>query len=307
MRMRYAFRWIWAVVLPILFVGCEHKELCLEHTHSRRLRVAFDWSRLAGHGKPEGMRVVFFPAEGTGEPWIFDFPGGEGRTIELPERRYGVVCFNYDTDGIVWENENSYREFTARSRDALLPDGGQARATPSWMCGDRVDLLTLKGISPGTEQTVTLYPAGMVCRYTFEVNGIRNVEQAADIRASLSDMSGALLMAENRLPDGLSENLLFGGTVTGGKITGAFYTFGCCQGSDEPNVFKLYVKSRDGKTYVLGQDVSGQVHAVPVSGHLGDVHLVIDLDFEIPETPGNSTGFDVGADDWTDVSEDITC
>ncbi|WP_259329735.1 MULTISPECIES: DUF5119 domain-containing protein [Phocaeicola] len=309
MRMRSVFRWIWIVVLPILFASCEHKELCLEHTHSRRLRVGFDWSRLAGHGKPEGMRVIFFPVDGTGEPWIFDFPCGEERPIELPENDYGVICYNYDADGIVWENENSYAEFTAATRNVLSPDGGQAHTTPSWLCGDYIDQVRLKDIPAGTEQVITLFPAGRVCRYTYEVNGIRRIERVADIRASLSDMVGALIMVGDRLPDGLSESLLFGGAVAGEKVCGAFYTFGCCQGSAAPNVFRLYIRNRSGKTFVLEQDVSEQIHSVPVSGHVGDVHIVINLDFEVPDDSGDggNTGFDVDVDDWADVTEDIIC
>lgn len=307
--MRYAFQWILAIVFLILLTGCEHKELCFNHTHFHRLRVEFDWSRLTEHDKPEGMRVVFFPLGGTGDSWIFDFPYNEGRTIELPANDYGVICYNYDTNGIVWKNDNSYTEYTATTRDILTPEEEHARTTPSWLCGDHIDLVKLKNIPIDTEQTITLYPAGRVCHYTYEVNGIRGIERVSDVRASLSDMAGSLLMAGDRLPDGLSENLLFNGTVVDEQVKGEFYTFGCSQGSAEPNVFRLYIKSQSGKTSVLEQDVSEQVHSVPVSGHIGDVHIVINLDFEVPIEPGNGndTGFDVGVDDWTNINEDIMC
>ena len=168
---------------------------------------------------------------------------------------------------------------------------------------------------------ITLYPARMVSRYTYEVNGIKNLERVADIRASLSGMSGSLLMAEDKLPDGISENLFFGGEIVGNQIKGGFYTFGYCQSLESPQVFKLYLKSRDGKVYVLEQDVSTQIHSVPVRGHIGDVHLIINLNFDVPEikndgeggggSGGNNTsggaGFDVGVDDWADVNEDIIC
>lgn len=156
----------------------------------------------------------------------------------------------------------------------------------------------------------------MVCRYTYEVNGIRKLERIADIRASLSGMSGSLLMAADKLPDSLSERLLFGGDVIGNQLRGGFYTFGSTQSIAAPNLFKLFIKSRSGKLYVLEQDVTAQIQSVPVVGHVGDVHLVINLDFEIPEESGGSSsgassgggaGFDVGVDDWGDVNEDIPC
>ena len=50
----------------------------------------------------------------------------------------------------------------------------------------------------------------------------------ADIRAGLSGMSGALWMSTDKLPDNLSESLLFGGAVLDRQIKGGFYTFGRC-------------------------------------------------------------------------------
>ena len=77
---------------------------------------------------------------------------------------------------------------------------------------------------------------------------------------------------------------------------------------------------------VVEQDVSAQVHSVPVRGHIGDVHLIINFNFDVPEIKtdggnegggggggngGNNSsggaGFDVGVDDWADVNEDIIC
>lgn len=312
--------------------SCNHKELHYEENPQfRLLKVAFDWSQLSGHEKPEGMRVIFFPKDGKSEPWIFDFPKGEARQIELPENDYGVISMNYDTNGIVWKNPNSYLDFTADTRDTKSPDGEQASLTPSWLCGDHIDWVSVNashaaassasaessgsaesaGSAENGVQVITLYPKSMVCRYTYEVNGIRKLERIADIRASLSGMSGSLLMAADRLPYSLSERLLFGGDVIANQLRGGFYTFGCTQGSSAPNLFKLFIRSKSGKQHVLEQDVSVQVHSVPVVGHVGDVHLVINLDFEIPDEGGGGSGggagFDVGVDNWGDVNVDVPC
>lgn len=331
--------------------SCNHKELHYEENPQfRLLKVTFNWSQLSGHEKPEGMRVIFFPKDGKSEPWIFDFPKGEPRQIELPENDYGVISMNYDTNGIVWKNPNSYLDFTADTRDTKSPDGEQASLTPSWLCGDHIDWASVNashaaassvsaessgssesaGSAESAEngvQVITLYPKSMVCRYTYEVNGIRKLERIADIRASLSGMSGSLLMAADRLPYSLSERLLFGGDIIANQLRGGFYTFGCTQGgaqgniqgsaqgdtqgSSAPNLFKLFIRSKSGKLHVLEQDVSVQVHSVPVVGHVGDVHLVINLDFEIPDEGGGGSGggagFDVGVDNWGDVNVDIPC
>lgn len=323
---------LFVLLFPLLSIlsSCNHKELHYEeNAQFRLLKVAFDWSLLSGHEKPEGMRVIFFPKDGKSEPWIFDFPKGETRQIELPENDYGVISMNYDTNGIVWKNPNSYLDFTADTRDTKSPDGEQASLTPSWLCGDHIDWVSVNashaaassasaenaGSSENGVQVITLYPKSMVCRYTYEVNGIRKLERIADIRASLSGMSGSLLMAADRLPYSLSERLFFGGDVIANQLRGGFYTFGCTQGSTQgiaaQNLFKLFIRSRSGKLHVLEQDVTAQVHSVPVVGHVGDVHLVINLDFEIPDEGGGGSGggagFDVGVDNWGDVNVDIPC
>ena len=305
----------------LILTACEHKELRYVTSSFRSLRVEFNWERYEDFQKPEGMRVIFFPKDGTSEPWIFDFPNGEGRQIELPENEYRVICYNYDTSGISWENPNSFVEYLAKTRSVLAPDSVKACTTPSWLCGDHINWVSLENIPEGTEKVITLYPVRMVSRYTYEVNGIRNLERVADIRASLSGMSGSLLMAEDRLPDGVSENLFFGGEISGHQIKGGFYTFGYCQDIASPQVFKLYLKCRNGMVIVVEQDVSAQVHSVPVKGHIGDVHLIINFKFhfDIPKFEndggggggGNNSsggaGFDVGVDDWGDVNVDIPC
>ena len=69
----------------LILSSCEHKEFRYVTSSFRSLRVEFNWERYEDFQKPEGMRVIFFPKDSTGEPWIFDFPNGEGRQIELPK------------------------------------------------------------------------------------------------------------------------------------------------------------------------------------------------------------------------------
>lgn len=303
---------LFILLLTLVLTSCEHKELKFPQTVKfRSLRVVLKWEQLADFEKPEGMRVIFFPLQGKGDPWIFDFPHGEEKTIELPANDYAVASYNYDADGVLWKNPDSFWRFTAYTRSVQTPDGEQACITPPWMCGYQLDRISVKDDGKEDELVITLHPENKVSRYTYEVRGIRHLERVADIRASLSGMSGSLLLANDELPDDVpSERLLFGGEVKDSQIKGGFYTFGYRQKSTEPLVFKLYIKSRTGKLHVLEQDVTQQVRSFPVKGHIGNVHLVLNFDFDIPEESGgnkNDTGFDVGADDWADVNTDIMC
>lgn len=297
------------VGLLTLFCSCEHKELCYTHPHFAKIRVEFDMDNIAEGEMPEGMRVSFFPIDGKSDVWTYDFPGCKGAVVEVPENSYHVLCYNYDTSGIVWQNEENFYDFLADTRDHVLPDGAMSTLTPSWLCGDDINMVDLKDIEHGTERVVLLTPKKMVCRYTFEVRGIRNVGEIADMRASLSSMSGALIMAGDKLPDGLSETLTFDAELTGGIVKGGFYTFGRSSHDEGKNIFTLFVKSRQGDVYKIEEDVTEQVRKVPLVGHLGDVHLIIDADYEIPITPGDNPGdeggFIVDVDEWEDVKSDI--
>lgn len=123
-----------SLVFIFLWIGltaCEHKDLCYDHPHFATVRVIFDWTKISNHDKPEGMRVVFYPTDDESNTWIFDFPGGEDGEVELPENDYRVICFNYDTDGMVWKENGSYTLFTADTRDVRSPDNRTMAVTPT--------------------------------------------------------------------------------------------------------------------------------------------------------------------------------
>jgi len=51
---------IYAIMIAAVFMpGCEHNELCYDHTHVTELNVEFDWSQ-APDADPSTMVVHFF-------------------------------------------------------------------------------------------------------------------------------------------------------------------------------------------------------------------------------------------------------
>lgn len=298
-----------AILLLATLTACDHKELCYTHPHFSTVRVAFDWSRVTETERPEGMRVHFYPTNATGKVWIFDFPGGRDATIEIPQNNYRVICFNYDVEGVTWRSDDHFDLMTATTPTVTAPDNESASLTPSILIGHSIAEIGLSDIPEGEERTVTLTPTRMTCRYTYEVRGLQNTGQIAEIRASLSGMADELIMADDRLPHNRSERLLFGGSLSGKNVVGGFYTFGRSSDPDVRHTFRLYIKSRTGDVHIISHDVTEQVRTVPTIGHLADVHLVIDTDFTIPIEPGTGSGsdagFDVGVDDWDDENSDI--
>lgn len=288
--------------VTLLFASCTHKELCYNHNHFTKVRVAFDWNDYDTEHRPSGMRVVFYPITG-GESWIFDFARSDGGIVEIPQNSYNVICYNNDTDGIIFRSENNYSKFSATTKNISTPDGNNAFKTTDFLCGCNKEGVNLENLPEGVETVVTLYPKRMVCRYTYTVRGIKNLSNIVDLRACLSGMSGSVVMAEDILPAGDSNTLLFGGSVKDNLIKGSFYTFGY---NSNPNIFTLYIKAKDGKVYPLECNVTEQILKVERKGHIADVDLLIEFDFIVPGgESGGGAGFDVDVSDWNDVNEEI--
>ncbi len=298
----------------MLIASCEHKELCYTHPHFSTIRVVFDWSNIAENDKPKGMRVVFFGINSDTEAWTFDFPDGKDGIIEIPEGDYQVICYNYDSHGITWSGTDSYDTYKAIANSAIAPDKSEVYLTQSMMLGDFISFIDLNNIAEDTERTVDLTPKKLVCKYSYEVHGIRNLDLVSSVCGSLSGMADALLMADDKLVRGTGKRLLFESTISDSIVVGYFYTFGYMPQISEGNEFRLYLRSRSGKIHIDSHDVTEQIRQVPVEGHLGDVHIVINSNFSVPvdsiDTGGNSgdnndSMFDVGVDNWQDINTDI--
>lgn len=282
--------------------SCTHKELCYNHNHFTKVKIVFDWRDYDTEYMPEGMRVVFYPIRG-GESWVFDIAGCDGSIVELPQNSYNIITYNNDTDGLVFRSENNYSNFYSTTESISTPNSKRAVKTADFLCGGSKEGVSLENLPEGSETVITLYPKRMVCRYIYVVKGIEKLSNIVDIRASLGGMSASVMMAEDLLPDGDNNCLLFGGSVKDDVIVGSFYTFGY---NAHPNIFTLYIKAKDGKVHQLECDVTEQILKVECKGHIADVELLIEFDYTVPGGEGGSgAGFDVDVSDWEDVNQDI--
>lgn len=292
----------------LALTSCEHKDLCYTHPHRVKIRVEFDWTNVPEQMRPEGMRLQFFSANEKSDVVTYDFPDGIGRVIELSQNDYRILSYNYDVEGINWKNTNSYFNYLGECSPAKF-DGKDVRLTSTLLFGDYLSEVPLKDIPENEERVVTIVPERMVCRYTYTVSGIRKLDRVSEIHATLSGMSGAIEMAGDKLPENRAEILFFDGAVVGDKVVGEFFTFGYSTRPDQKNIFTLYIANRNGEVSTLTHDVTEQISKVPIVGHIADVDLEINVDFEVPIDPGGGNsggaGFDVDADDWKDEEYEI--
>lgn len=325
---------LYALAAMALLWSCNHKELCYHHPHTANVRVEFDWVN-APDTTPEGMSVWFYSND-DGSVRRFDFAGRQGGTVELVVGSYNVLCFNNDTEAVLFRNSDSFSSHEAYTRTGNLlesvygnsrVEAPRAEDTEQEQVVISPDMIwsnsainvevTDTGLSytcrpeAGSEQTnfvqnqehvITLYPAELICTYTYEIRNVKNLAHATQLCGSLSSMSGAVRFADESLSRDCV-TIPFAATSDGQtQITGSFLTFGHHEQNTEPHKMLLYVWMKDGSKWYYTFDVTDQIHSAPDKRH---VHIIID-NLELPQPIEGEGGFDVGVDDWTTEEVDIT-
>lgn len=312
--MKRSFTYV-AATLIFLLCACEHKELCFQSSHTASVRVQFDWDR-AEKATPEGMCVFFYPVDG-GSPQRFDFAGKKGGKIEISTGHYRVLCYNNDTESVLFdgmENFDTHRAYTRNGNVFEIIYGNaagyapMAKGTekervvicPDMMWGDRLTDVEIKN-SAEEEQVVILHPAELICTYTYEVSHVKNLATVEQLCGSLSGMAPSEFLASEEL-ERECVTIPFAAHSDGiSRITGRFYTFGHHEANKIPHKMVFYVWFKGGTKYYYTVDVTRQVDQAPDRKH---VHIIIE-GLEFPQPLPEDGGFDVDVDEWINVDKDI--
>ncbi len=319
----------------VLMTSCTHKELCLHHPHDIKVRVDFDWVD-APEADPAGMCVFFYPADG-GTPLRYDFKGMSGGQIEITVGRYMVICYNNDTEAVLFSGKNDFccHEAYTREGNIFEPVFGNGYApptnrstedervviTPDMMWGSKATEVevtdfgvcytctTAKGdteMTSNDEYVITLYPTELTCIYTYEIRNVKNLKHATQMCATISGMAGGINFSTHDLRTECVTLPLESSFDKVSTITGRFITFGHHEDTPDPHRMNLYVWMDDGQKYLFGTegdrfDVTEQVHNAPDKRR---VHLVID-GLDLPQPIENGHGFRPSVDDWDVWEGDI--
>lgn len=268
-------------IIVIAFSSCEHKDLCYHHPHGVKLKVVFDWKN-APEAYAKGMCIYFYPVDG-GTYRRFDFSNMQGGYIELTEGTYNVICYNNDTEGVMFDGVTDYYKHNIYTREGDLfePINGRVSSkiqraegsedervviTPDMMWGCAVtqvevaetgltythEAITsdMKAPQLNVENTaedfiLTFYPDDLMCHYSVIINKVTNLQYPKMMCASLSSMSGGLLLSSNELgrecvtlPFGMYK-------ADSTTIKSEFYTFGHHEDNNENHKVVLYVIYND--------------------------------------------------------------
>ena len=337
--------WMWLGLWVAFLTSCEHKELCYHHPHVVTVRVQFDW-RNAPEADPEGMCVFFYPIleEGRnsgelGSAVRCDFRGTAGGTVDLQVGKYRAVCYNNDTEALLFSGADRFDTHYGYTREGNIFEsiyGNGAMYAPRaegsedervvitpdmmWGCNAFDIEVTDSGIGyvcvpekdrdkvevKDTEHVITLYPDELMCTYTYEIRNVTNLKYVDRMCASLSGMAGGLYFGREELDSECVTLPLEALKGDGTTIVGGFFTFGHHPENLDEHRMLLYVWLDGGEKVYYGRDsakfdVTEQIHGAPDKRH---VHIVID-GLDLPQVIGNGSGYEVDVDDWYEVNEEI--
>ena len=304
-----------ASAASILLVGCNHKDLCFDHTHTLDIEVVYDWQN-APDAQPSSMELFLYDIS-TNASVRFNFQGRDGGPIRVEAGSYDAIGFNSDlTDWARFRNTSDASTFEIYTDDANTLNAyrldplsvpraeaaGEERIakTPEMLWNDFVENISIK--SGVDRQIVTLYPEEAVCHYTVTVRDIENAEylNGTELDGTLSGISESYLHGQKSPSDSHVTMPFVLNTSDGHSLNASFLTFGESPSTHYPHILTIYMILNDGSKWYSTFDVSDQIYNAPDPKH---VDIVVS-GLKLPK-PLSSGGFVPDVNDWQDIQVDI--
>ncbi len=308
-------RFLLLLFTPLFMIACEHKELSYDYDPRVRLKVVFNWQDTPW-ATPDNMSFHLFPKSGS-EGWRYDFPNREGGTILIPENTYDILCYNNDSEVVLFRNTERWETFEVSTSSTTVtqfltgisPDSRYPRAKGSeeerlvyspdslW-CSSLENYAVVKSLE---DTEIKLAPQSSVQTFRVEIHNVKNLEYASQLSAAISSMAGGMRVADGTL-SGESVSILFGmdSNTAKSSIEGRFTTFGHCAHTEKMHQLLLYVIMRDGSKLYYTFDVTQKLHMADNTG----TRLIVIDNLSLPDAVGDSS-FNTEADEWESVEIDI--
>ncbi len=292
---------IYAIMIAAVFMpGCEHNELCYDHTHVTELNVEFDWSQ-APDADPSTMVVHFFRPDGSLYRRV-EFTQRTGGKVRLEAGEYRILFHNGNME-TVYELGNSHSDYALSgvSRSILEPMGreGDAPRPPEsadqlifsapdqvW-AGSHSAIEILPGVAG---QTVKLTPVEATMEYTVEITGVENLRDDIDVSAAITGMSPLYRLAEGCHGGEAATLPISVERVGDNTLVAHFRTFGHCPQTELAHTFSVYTSNK----FFVNYDITEKMHNAP-----DPRHVVIEIhDLRLPDA-----GMGTEISGWENVEE----
>ena len=283
---------VWAIGM---LTACRQKDLVYAGDPVK-VMVRFDW-RKAAAADPEGMTLLFFPADMNSQFWRFDITGREGGEIELLSGEYRVLAYNNDLPGISFTDTDSYDRYSATVRSIV-----DSISSPTGLLYSAH--LSTANIynSPDAVPTITLTPDSLSTVYHIRLDSVSGTERIKTANAVIKGLARSVNLQLQRNSEDCCSLMapLRISTERHSILETVITGFGNPDIPDPKITLEVLVTTSHGK-YSKSFDVTDQVMNY---NHPKDVYISIKgLDIpavDIPTDPdGNpDVGIAVGVDGW---------
>ncbi len=289
------------LLLAIILISCEHKDLCYDHPHYNEVNIIIHWDKNEEYIPKQGMRTHLDLIEGDYRIGVTDMPSHGTKMDILPQNSYQALCYDYMGGGSnYFKNEENFEqaevytnEVSRASYSKLYPNEKLIRQPENFFM-DHVARFDV--VRPPRINELHFYPTNRVEHYTFEIRNVRGIEHITSFAGACSGISRSYYLSKESISDDpytvlLYEVIPIKDTNT---IEGEFLIFGHCKDTQIPHHFTMEVAFvPDGYRYKTW-DVTDQMHN-------GSHHLIMEWDIDIPIPPGTGTGMDVEVVPWDEV------
>jgi len=304
-----------SVLALTLFSSCRHKELCYDHNHNlHEVRVEFDWSE-EPQADPETMSLYIFDSKGVYYTQ-YQFSGGAGGRITIPEGRYGMIALNDDSDTEFVNSSDTFSDFSittgqtsllstffflSRASSAPRAAGTEDEAVRRYP-GSRLWSDKAEGIEIYEDCTLTFIPRKKVCSVSVEIVNVTNIEHITGLSAALSSVASSIRLGVDKAgSDKVTHPFDIAANDAKNTLSGQLQIFGHCPDSPGTHALTVYMTLSDGKAYYHTYDVSSQMEDAP-----DQKNITIRLNgLSVPEPIDIGGGTSPSVDSWENIEIDL--
>lgn len=308
----------WLMML-VLAVSCNHKELCDDHEpHAERVEYKLeldfdceweyniesnvDWEQVwkPEYGisyddirpkEPEGVRVHIFNEDDQTET-VRNLTKQNSTIRFNQEGHYDMLFYNNDTEYIVFEGLESFNTASATTRGSSR---SRVMNAPDMLFGAYIDSIHVEKSSVIDTMKVTLKP--LVYTYLVRYEFAECADEITSAKGALDGVACRVNLSNGRTTPDVA-TISYDCTPGNFGVQALVRSFGIpdypnpnYSRSDSKYITYLEIRLKDGTSKQFKFDITGQMAKQPHGG------VILIQDIKMNETSGGG-GFDVGVDGW---------
>ncbi len=286
-----------AVIISGTLSSCQYKDFD-DYDGTVSTMVVMDWSGLGRSSvKPEVMKVVFYPINGSMHPFPVNVK--DSAMVYLPLGQYRIFAYNDDSSILRISGTDS-----SFGTPVVYTDKADNRGLPgnigTFYDYPNVTYATYTGaaVMNFTDNRIILKPEVVTRDVEVIVDSVLNQKDISSVRMSLDGVSNTYtpLTAPKNFVTMVSDAGL---SPSENRITSSFHVYGLDR---SVHTLQLFITG-NGFKRILSFDVTGLVNDQIGSGGKVIIHVTAGYDAEKDVPVDATSGIGVGVDDWP--SEDI--